>query len=133
MTEPTETFATDPFGTKHWPVEVRLKKAEKRLEIEFDNDRKFSLPAEFLRVESPSAEVQGHNPSQKQVVSGRRHVGIMGLEPVGNYALRIQFDDMHDSGIFSWKYLYELGEHQDELWAEYLEELEKRGLKRDPR
>ena len=133
MAEPSESFATDPFGTQHWPVEVRLKKAEKRLEIEFDNGRKFSLPAEFLRVESPSAEVQGHSPSQRQVVSGRRHVGIMGLEPVGNYALRIQFDDMHDSGIFSWKYLYELGENQDELWAGYLEELEKRGLKRDPR
>ena len=78
MAEPSESFATDPFGTQHWPVEVRLKKAEKRLEIEFDNGRKFSLPAEFLRVESPSAEVQGHNPSQKQIVSGRRHVGDHG-------------------------------------------------------
>jgi DUF971 family protein len=128
-----ENFVTDPYGTRHWPVEVRLKKAEKRLDIAFDNGRSFSFPAEFLRVESPSAEVQGHGPGQKQIVHGRRHVGILGVEPVGNYAIRIQFDDLHDSGIFSWKYLYELGEHQGELWLAYLAELEKRGLSRDPR
>ncbi|MBP2311310.1 gamma-butyrobetaine hydroxylase-like domain-containing protein [Azospirillum soli] len=131
MTE--ERFSTDAFGTKHWPVEIRLKKEDKRLEIDFDDGRRFSYPAEFLRVHSPSAEVQGHGPGQKQTVSGRAHVGIMSLEPIGNYAIRIVFDDLHDSGIYSWKLLYELGEDQDELWAEYLAELEAKGLSREPK
>ncbi|MBM3626189.1 MAG: DUF971 domain-containing protein [Alphaproteobacteria bacterium] len=120
------------FETRHWPVEIRLRKAEKRLEVAFDDGRSFSYPAELLRVESPSAEVQGHGASQKQVVAGRRHVGILGLEPVGNYAIRIRFDDLHDSGIFSWQYLRELGETQDKVWSEYLASLEARGLSRDP-
>ena len=120
------------FATRHWPVEIRLKQAEKRLEIDFDDGRGFSYPAELLRVESPSAEVQGHGPSQKQVVAGRRHVGIMALEPVGNYAIRIRFDDLHDTGIFSWQYLRELGENQDRIWADYLRNLESRGLSREP-
>ena len=120
------------LGTRHWPVEVRLKQAEKRLEIDFDNGVAFRYPAEFLRVESPSAEVQGHGPSQKQLVHGRRHVGILTLEPVGNYALRIGFDDLHDTGIFTWAYLYELGERQDEMWASYLAALAAAGLSRDP-
>ncbi|MFZ9413517.1 MAG: gamma-butyrobetaine hydroxylase-like domain-containing protein [Alphaproteobacteria bacterium] len=120
------------FETRHWPVEIRLLKAEKRLDVAFDDGRSFSYPAELLRVESPSAEVQGHGASQKQVVSGRRHVGILGLEQVGNYAVRIRFDDLHDSGIFSWQYLRELGENQDKVWAEYLASLEARGLSRDP-
>ena len=128
-----ESFATDPGGSAHWPTEIRYVAAEKRLEIVFDNGRRFSLPAEYLRVESPSAEVQGHSPSQKQVVAGRRHVGIMEIEPVGNYAVKIKFDDLHDTGIFSWKYLYKLGDEQDAIWARYLAELESRGLKRDPR
>ena len=121
------------FETRHWPVELRLKQAEKRLEIDFDDGRSFSLPAELLRVESPSAEVQGHGASQKQVVAGRREVGIIALEPVGNYAIRIKFDDLHDTGIFSWQYLRELGENQDRLWADYLKALEAKGLSRDPR
>ncbi len=124
---------TESFSTPHWPVEIRLKKAERVLEIDFDDGRSFSLPAELLRVESPSAEVQGHGPGQKQVVAGRREVGILALEPVGNYAVRIRFDDLHDTGIFSWKYLYDLGERKDELWSAYLRELEARGLSRDPR
>jgi len=114
------------------PIEIRLKKEEKRLEVDFDDGRSFSLPAELLRVESPSAEVQGHGPSQKQIVAGRRHVGIMAVEPVGNYAVKLVFDDLHDTGIFSWSYLYELGERQDELWADYLDALDARGLSRDP-
>ena len=121
------------FGTQHWPTEIRVKKAEKRLEIDFDDGRSFAYPAEFLRVESPSAEVQGHGPSQKQIVAGRMHVGILGVEAVGNYAIRISFDDLHDTGIFSWSYLYELGERQQELWAAYLEALAARGLSREPR
>ena len=119
-------------GTSHWPLEIRLKSAEKRLEVDFDDGRCFSYPAEFLRVESPSAEVQGHGPSQRKTIPGRRHIGIMGLEPVGNYAVRIKFDDLHDTGIFSWAYLHELGEQQDDLWRAYLEALEREGLSRDP-
>ena len=115
-----------------WPVEIRLKTKDKALEIDFDDGSRFRLPAELLRVESPSAEVQGHVPGQKQIVSGRRHVGIMGVEPVGHYAIRIRFDDLHDSGIYSWAYLYELGRRQDELWAQYLTALEQRGLSREP-
>jgi DUF971 family protein len=124
---------SDAFSTRHWPVEIRLKSAERRLEVDFDDGRRFSLPAELLRVESPSAEVQGHGQGQKQVVAGRREVGIIAVEPVGNYAIRIRFDDLHDTGIFSWTYLYELGERQDELWAKYLAALEAKGLSRDPR
>ena len=115
-----------------WPVEIRLKAAEKMLEIDFDGGETFHLPAEYLRVESPSAEVQGHVPSQKQIVAGRRHVGILGVEPVGNYAIRIKFDDLHDTGIYSWTYLYALGREQERRWRAYLAELEKRGLSREP-
>ena len=121
------------FGTQHWPVEIRLKKAEKRLEIDFDDGRRFSYPAELLRVESPSAEVQGHGPSQKQIVAGRQHVGILEIEPIGHYAIRIVFDDLHDTGIFSWEYLYGLGANQDALWNAYLAALDVRGLSRDPK
>ena len=92
-----------------WPVELRLKRAEKRLDIDFDDGKRFSLPAEYLRVESPSAEVQGHGPGEKIIVAERAHVGILELEPVGNYAVRIKFDDLHDTGIYSWDYLYQLG------------------------
>lgn len=120
------------FAPVAWPVEIRLRKAEKQLEIAFDDGKRFSLPAELLRVESPSAEVQGHGASQKQIVAGRRHVGILALEPVGNYAIRIRFDDLHDTGIFSWQYLHELGENQERIWAEYLANLEARGLSREP-
>lgn len=120
------------FSVAHWPTEIRLKKKEKTLEVDFDDGSSFSLPAELLRVESPSAEVQGHSPTQKQTISGRRHVGIMELEPVGNYAIRIKFDDLHDTGIFSWDYLYHLGQNKDAAWAGYLKALEEKGLSRDP-
>lgn len=129
---PTGRAAADDFSTVVWPVEVRLKKEEKRLEIDFEDGRSFSLPAELLRVESPSAEVQGHGPAQKTIVTGRRHVGIMALEAVGNYAIRIKFDDMHDTGIYSWQYLYKLGVTQDGLWQDYLDILTEEGLSRDP-
>ena len=102
------------------------------LEVDFDDGKKVSLKAELLRVESPSAEVQGHGPGQKKIVSGRRNVGIVGVVPVGNYAIQINFDDLHDTGIFSWDTLYDYGERQDELWGEYLESLKKKGLSRDP-
>ncbi len=115
------------------PTEIRLKRAEQVLEVAFDDGRHFTLPAEYLRVESPSAEVQGHGPGQKVIVAGRRHVGIMRVEPVGHYAVRIVFDDLHDSGIFSWDYLYRLGVEQAERWAEYERALAAKGLSRDPR
>ena len=120
------------FGLKHKAKEIRVKRAEKVIEIDFDDGKSFSLPAEFLRVESPSAEVQGHTPSQKQIVAGRRHVGILGVEPVGTYAIRIKFDDLHDTGIYSWDTLYDYGQRQDEMWQAYLQALEARGLSRDP-
>ena len=119
-------------GVTPWPVEIRLKRAEKLLEVDFDDGRSFRYPAEFLRVESPSAEVQGHGPGQKTLVAGRAHVGILELEPVGNYAVRIEFDDLHDTGIFSWRYLYELGLEQEARWRRYLEALERAGLSREP-
>jgi DUF971 family protein len=119
--------------TGPWPVELRLKKAEKRLDIEFDDGKHFNLPAEYLRVESPSAEVQGHGPGEKIIIAERAHVGILDLEPVGNYAVRIKFDDLHDTGIFSWDYFYQLGVEYDKRWPAYLAALEARGLSREPK
>lgn len=120
-------------GTRFWPLEIRLKKDEKRLEIDFDNGRYFNYPAEFLRVLSPSAEVQGHTPDERKTIGGRMYVGILALEAVGNYAIRITFDDLHDSGIYTWNYLYDLGSRQDEYWNGYLAELTEKGMSRDPR
>ncbi|WP_298721476.1 DUF971 domain-containing protein [uncultured Ferrovibrio sp.] len=113
-------------------TELRYKSAEKLLEVEFADGKKFSFTAEFLRVESPSAEVQGHGPNTKTLVPGRRHVGIIGIEPVGTYAVRLKFDDLHDSGIYSWEWFYDRGHDQQELWAAYLAGLEAKGLSRDP-
>jgi len=115
-----------------WPTEIRLRQAEKILEVAFDDGRTFRYPAEYLRVESPSAEVQGHGPGQKQLVPGRAQVGIIGVEPVGNYAIRIIFDDLHDTGIYSWTYLHELGREQEKRWAEYLAALQAHGVSREP-
>ena len=114
------------------PTEIRLKKQEKALEVDFDDGAKFRFPAEFLRVLSPSAEVRGHAPGQETLVTGRRHVGILTIEPVGRYAIAIQFDDMHDTGIYSWDYLHELGRDQDTLWRAYLDRLDFAGASRDP-
>ena len=122
---------TEPASSP-WPVEIRLKREEKLLEVDFDDGQRFRLPAELLRVESPSAEVQGHGPGQKTLVAGRRHVGILALEPVGNYAVRIKFDDLHDTGIYSWAYLHELGVRQETLWRAYLDGLAAQGLSREP-
>ena len=115
-----------------WPAELRVFKAEGRIEIDFSDGKSCSLPAEYLRVESPSAEVKGHGgPSSKKIVSGRRHVKIVAVEPVGHYAIRIVFDDKHDTGIYSWSYLRELGDTYDERWAAYQAALLFRGLSRD--
>ncbi|TVQ33950.1 MAG: DUF971 domain-containing protein [Geminicoccaceae bacterium] len=115
-----------------WPVELRVRRAEKLLEIDFDDGTTCRLPAELLRVESPSAEVMGHGPGQKTILGGKRPVGIMAVEPVGTYAVRIKFDDLHETGIYTWAYLYGLGRDQDRIWQTYLEALAARGLSRDP-
>ncbi|MFM2151271.1 MAG: hypothetical protein RLZZ187_3577 [Pseudomonadota bacterium] len=114
------------------PTEIRLNRAEQVLHVAFDTGEHFALPAEYLRVESPSAEVQGHGPGQKVIVPGRRHVGIMRVEPVGHYAVRLVFDDLHDTGIYSWDYLLELGREQEERFAAYEQALAAKGLTRDP-
>ena len=119
------------LGTSHTPVEIRLKQEEKILEIDYDDGQKFAFPAEFLRVESPSAEVRGHGGPRKWI-AGRRHVGMIGVEPVGNYAIRIRFDDLHDSGLYNWDFLYDLGVGQAEIWQTYLDALDAEGLSRDP-
>jgi len=115
-----------------WPRSLEYDPAAKVLRVAFDDGRTFDLPAEYLRVESPSAEVQGHNPAERQIVPGRRHVGIIAIEPVGNYAVRLVFDDLHDTGIYSWRYLYELGRDRAARWAAYLAALAARGLSREP-
>lgn len=120
---------TDPETP--WPTALRIDGARKSLHIAFDNGETFELAAELLRVESPSAEVQGHG-GPKQLVAGRRLVAIIGAEPVGNYAVRLRFDDLHDTGIYSWAYLYRLGREGAALWANYLEKLAAAGLSRDP-
>jgi DUF971 family protein len=114
------------------PTEIRLKRAEKRLEVDFADGYHFVFPAELLRVESPSAEVQGHGPGERRTVAGRRHVGILSVEPVGNYAIRLIFDDLHDTGIYSWEYLHRLGREQPQRWQAYLDALAAEGLSRDP-
>jgi DUF971 family protein len=113
------------------PTEIKLHQASRVLEIAFANGRRFRLPYEFLRVHSPSAEVRGHGPGQEILQIGKRDVTITQAEPVGHYALRPTFSDGHDSGIYSWDYLYDLGERQDELWRSYLERLEAVGASRD--
>ena len=115
------------------PTEIKLRSRSRVLEVTFSDGQRFELPFEYLRVHSPSAEVKGHGPGQEVLVLGKENVAIRAVEPIGQYAVRLIFDDGHNTGLYTWKYLYELGEHQDEFWAEYLGELEKRGLKRDPR
>src|SRR5690606_24066583 len=114
-------------------TDLVLHKASHVLEVAFDDGARFRLPCEYLRVESPSAEVQGHGPGQKQLVAGRQEVGIVTIEPVGNYAIRIRFDDLHDTGIYSWTYLHEIGRNQAKLWGNYLAALQAAGKSRAPR
>ncbi|MEM8701863.1 MAG: DUF971 domain-containing protein [Pseudomonadota bacterium] len=115
-----------------WPTELRVSSDRKTLAIAFDNGAKNELSAEYLRVCSPSAEVKGHAPSQKKTVPGKREVEIIKVEPVGNYAVRIHFDDMHNTGIYSWSYLFDLGQRPENHWGVYLKELAQKGLSRDP-
>ncbi len=114
-----------------WPTEIRLAPDRKLVTVTFEDGTRFEYTAEYLRVLSPSAEVQGHSPEQRQTVPGKKDVGIMSIDPVGNYAVRITFDDMHSTGIFSWDYLHRLGREKDELWANYLEELAAKGMSRE--
>jgi DUF971 family protein len=116
---------------KAWPTELRVSEDRRTLTVAFDDGSRFALPAEMLRVLSPSAEVQGHGPGQKVTVPGKRMVGIRNAIAAGNYAVRIAFDDGHDSGIFTWRYLRELGEKGQELFAAYEAELAEKGLNRD--
>ena len=115
------------------PTELRVTSDRKLLNVTFDNGEKFEIPVEMLRVLSPSAEVQGHSPEQRKTVGGKRDVQILRIEPVGNYAVRIIFDDMHDTGLFTWTYLHRLGSEKAALWQAYLDELQEKGLKREPR
>jgi DUF971 family protein len=123
--------AADPLADP-WPESITYDPTAKILHVAFDTGESFALPAEYLRVESPSAEVQGHNPAEKQIVPGRSQVGLINIETVGNYAVRLIFDDLHDTGIYSWRYLYELGRDQPARWQLYLHALAQRGLSRDP-
>ena len=113
-----------------WPTELKLDKDKRVLTVSFDDGRSFALPAELLRVLSPSAEVQGHSEEQRVTVAGKKSVGIVRLEPVGNYAVRIVFSDGHDTGLYVWEYLRELGEHKEARWQGYLSDLAAKNLSR---
>lgn len=113
------------------PTEVILHKQSRQLEIAFDDGARFHLPLEFLRVSTPSAEARGHGPGQEVLQIGKRDVSVTQLEAVGHYAIQPRFSDGHDTGIYSWDYLYHLGQHQDELWRDYLARLEAAGASRD--
>jgi len=114
-----------------WPSELRLHKDRKTLTVTFDGAGSFDLAAEYLRVKSPSAEVQGHSPDERKTVSGKRNVGIMEILPIGNYAVRLVFDDMHSTGIFGWDYLLDLGRNHANYWQGYIDELAAKNLSRD--
>ena len=117
--------------TSEWPSEIRLNSARDTLNVTFDNGEKVALPAEYLRVSSPSAEVQGHSAAERKIIGGKRHVLITAVEPVGNYAVRLIFSDGHSTGLYTWIYLLELGRNQESLWAKYLDELAAKGLTRE--
>jgi DUF971 family protein len=118
-------------STQAWPSELRLRKDRKVLTVSFEGGETFDLPAEYLRVKSPSAEVQGHSAEERKTVPGKRNVAIIEVLPVGNYAVRLVFDDMHSTGIFGWDYLLELGRNQPRYWQDYLDELAAKKLSRD--
>jgi DUF971 family protein len=118
--------------TEAWPLELRLHKDRRTLTVTFDEGERYDLPAEYLRVKSPSAEVQGHSAEERKTVPGKREVGIIEVLPIGNYAVRLVFDDLHDTGIFGWEYLRELGRNYARYWQDYLDELAAKNLTRDP-
>jgi DUF971 family protein len=114
-----------------WPTAITLAKDKRALTVVFDDGASHTLSAEYLRVASPSAEVQGHSPDQRKTVGGKRDVLILNVIPVGNYAVRLTFDDMHSTGIYGWDYLDALGREKDERWESYLAELAAKGMSRD--
>ena len=118
------------MAAEHWPIELRLRNGGRRLSVAYD-DATFELEAEYLRVASPSAEVQGHGPAERKTVGGKRDVVITAVDPVGNYAAKLIFDDGHDSGLFTWDYLHQLGREAETRWLHYLADLERKGLSRD--
>ena len=122
---------TVPNTTPAWPVEIRLAKDRHALHVTYDDGKTFSLSAELLRVTSPSAEVQGHSEAQRKTVGGKRNVTILSVDPVGNYAVRIGFDDMHGTGIYSWAFLRDLGVNAERRLQDYLDDLQAKGLDRD--
>lgn len=115
----------------HWPTEIRLKEQGRILSVSFESGQHYDLDAEYLRVMSPSAEVQGHRPEERLTIGGKRHCRMTGVEPVGAYAVRLIFDDLHATGLFTWDYLHELGSRRDERWARYEADLKAKGLSRD--
>lgn len=121
----------EQLSREPWPTEIRLLDAGRSLRVAFDDGAAFSMSAELLRVRSPSAEVQGHSPADQKTVGGKRNVAILTVAPVGNYAVRLDFDDMHRTGIYTWRYLRKLGETAEASFAGYLEELAAKGLDRD--
>ena len=120
-----------PDVTLAWPVELRLPKDRRSLRVVFDDGRTFDLSAELLRVTSPSAEVQGHSEAERKTIGGKRNVTILSVDPVGNYAVRLGFDDMHSTGIYSWAFLRDLGENAGRRFQDYLDDLQEKGLDRD--
>lgn len=120
-----------PKAALAWPVEIRLVKDRRALHVTFDDGNTFTLSAELLRVTSPSAEVQGHSEAQRKTVGGKRNVTILSVDPVGNYAVRLGFDDMHSTGIYSWAFLSDLGVNAEQRFQDYLDDLQVKGLDRD--
>jgi len=118
--------------TEVWPSELRLHKDRKTLTVSYSDGQRFDLSAEYLRVKSPSAEVQGHSAEERKTVAGKRDVGIIEVLPIGNYAVRLVFDDLHSTGIFGWDYLYDLGRNHTTYWQDYLDELAAKNVTRDP-
>jgi DUF971 family protein len=125
-------MAQNSTDNDEWPTELRLHKDRKTLTVVFDGGEEFDLAAEYLRVKSPSAEVQGHSPDERKTVPGKKNVMILEVLPVGNYAVRIVFDDMHSTGIYGWSYLLDLGRNHARYWQDYLDELASKNLSRAP-
>lgn len=124
-------MASNGTDSAAWPTEIRLHKDRRTLSVAFDSGETFALAAEYLRVRSPSAEVQGHSPAERKTVPRKKYVQILEVQPVGNYAVRLVFDDMHSTGIYSWDYLGELGRNHAAYWQDYLDELAAKGLTRE--
>ena len=115
-----------------WPTEIKLTRDRAALIVSFDNGERYELAAEYLRVKSPSAEVQGHSPDERKTVPGKQNVTVLEVHPIGNYAVRLVFDDMHSTGIYSWDYFLDLGRNQKKYWQAYLDELAVLGMSREP-